>query len=476
MAKWSLTLLCAAVGTAISACAVGPDYQTPSIPVEKEFQKTDIKSEPRITTEATIAHFWTRFNDAQLNQLIDQSLTTNHDLRIALANWQAARALRRNAQADHYPVAVINGGREKQQLSQYQSSNNETVNTDLDFASLDTLWELDVFGRVRRNVEAQQANETAVLEDLRAVQVSVIAEVANNYMALRGAQQQLVVTQRNAQNQQQALVMAETMETAGRGTQFDTVRARALLNTTRAAIGPIESDIDVYVHRLAVLSGQQPAALNDTLLASKPWPELPALTSVGSPETLLRRRPDIRAAERRLAMATAAIGVAQADWFPKVTFIGEIGFSADSVDEAGNSGAANYRYGPSISWSVLDFAHIKARVQQSEARQVAAAANYEKVVLGALEETENSLSRYAGIKERLKWLESSLAYYQQAVTLAHLRYEGGSINFLEVLDAERQMLAAEDAYTQTRTAAATSIITIYKSLGGGWQDGAVIEL
>lgn len=454
--------------TALAGCAVGPDYQQPHTDTAPTFSSAQKSADTSYNDAEPIAAFWTVFGDDTLNDLIAQALHANHDLRIAAANLEASRALRRGAQADYLPTLNAQVAREKSRLSVDEVDPGTLRTTTLNTGSIDAFWELDVFGRVRRNNEAARANEQATREDLHGMQVSIAAEIARNYMELRGTQELLDVAQRNAENQRQTLGVLEARVAAGRGTEFDTARAQALLNSTLSNLPILAADIDALVNRLSVLLGQQPRVLAEKLNRVAALPELPRLVNIGKPEDLLRRRPDIRAAERRLALATANIGVAQADWFPRVSFTGEIGFAASNSDRIGQADTATYRYGPGISWAALDFAHVHARVQRSRADADASQAGYEQTVLRALEETENALTRYGATRQQLDLLHASATANARAAELAYLRFENGSVDFLEVLDVERTRLEADASHTRARTATATGLVAVYKALGGGW--------
>jgi len=452
--------------TVMAGCAVGPDYRQPKVETPKTFSSED----SAYAAELPVAQFWNVFDDATLNALESYALRTNHDLRIALANLNQARALRRESQFDQLPTLGAQAAHSKARISADQSSDGRPVSSELNTGSFDAFWELDLFGRVRRNVEASRASEEAVAADLHALQVSVAAEVARNYFELRGAQEQFAVARRNAENQTQTLHIAQARLDAGRGTEFDTARAQVLLNNTLSTLPALQAAIENTIHRLSVLAGEQPNALSAMLTPVAALPELPRLVQIGSPADLLRRRPDVRAAERRLAAATATIGVAEADWFPRVSFTGEIGFATSDIKRAGDAPAATYAYGPSIQWAALDFGHVKARIDQTKASQQGAAAAYEQTVLRALEETENALVSYRETRHQLDYLGASARASNRATELAHKRYVGGATDFLDVLDSERSQLVVEASLSRARTAAATDLIGLYKALGGGWEN------
>jgi multidrug efflux system outer membrane protein len=336
-------------------------------------------------------------------------------------------------------------------------------------AGFDAFWELDFFGRVRRGIEAADAELGAVIASEHDVQVIVSAEVTRTYFELRGLQQQLDVARRNVKNQQSTLDLANARLEAGSGTEFDTARASAQLSTTRGTLLPLEAAVARSIHRLSVLTGREPGALRAELTPSRNLPALPGIVPVGDPAGMLRRRPDIRVAERQLAGATAGIGIAVADLFPRVTFTGSVGYVSATSGNLGDDGTDAYVLAPGISWAIFDLGHVQARIAASKARQQGALLNYEKTVLNALEETENSLVTHARARDRLVHDEAALRASTTAADLARVRYENGASDFLQVLDAERTLLESEDRLARSRTEAATSLIAVYKALGGGWK-------
>ena len=316
-------------------------------------------------------------------------------------------------------------------------------------------------------MEAARADVGAATATLQDARVSVIAEVARDYFVLRGLQDQLALTQRNAENQLNTLKLTRVRLEAGRGNELDTARAEAQWRTTLASIPTLEASIATTMYRLSVLTGRQPVALNERLQA-QPVPALPALTSIGTPELLLRRRPDIRIAERRLAGATARVGVAVGDLFPKVTLTGSFGYLAPTFGDLGKSEARFFSVGPGISWAAFDLGRVRARISTARAETDAALSTYEGAVLNALEDTEGALVSYGRSQSHRESLSAAAAASDKASDLARKRFEGGLVDFLEVLDAERTALSAELVFSQSRTDEATSLIAVYKALGAGW--------
>ena len=461
-------LIAGAAGAAMLAgCAVGPNYHRPETPVDAHFANS---GEPGLEGGDTVERYWTGFADPLLNGLIDDALAHNKDLGVAEANLQAARAAGRLTGFDQFPTVTFAGGYNHILDSKQQLPSLDRHDREFDSAqsAFDGLWELDLFGRVRRNVEAAGADVGAGAATLRDARVSVIAEVARDYFILRGLQDQLTLTMRNADNQLSTAKLTRTRLEAGRGNELDTARAEAQWQTTLASIPTLQASIATTMYRLSVLTGRQPTALGERLSPQAPMPTLPALNAIGTPEQLLRRRPDIRVAERRLAAATARVGVATGDMFPKVTLVGSWGYQAPTFGAFGKADAETFSVGPSITWAALDLGRVRARISSAKAESDAALAGYEGAVLNALEDTEGTLITYGRSQSRREALQLAATASDKAADLARKRFEGGLIDFLEVLDAERTALSAELLLSQSRTDAATSLIAVYKALGAGW--------
>lgn len=456
----------ATLAAALAGCAVGPNYAKPATPVAAGFVGA---RDGAYSSDDAQSHFWTQFGDDTLDRLVDDSLSANHDLRIALAHLVEARAERRQARFDLAPTVTASGGYTKERFAAVDSPTGAAFNGRFYDAGFDAFWELDFFGRVRRNVEAQSAQVQGAEASLRDAQVSVTAEVARTYFELRGEQTELAVARRNIDNQRETLQLTQARLDAGRGTELDTSRAQSQLSATLSTIGPLEASIARSIHRLAVLTGREPNALNEMLAPPRELPNLPQITAVGDPAGLLRRRPDIRVAERQLASSTALVGVAVGDLFPKVTFNGSFSYAAAEPGYLGDSASRGYVIGPRISWAAFDLGRVMAEVAGSRARADASLAAYEQTVLRALEETEDALVTHARTRDSLTDAVQAAQASETAAHIARTRYEGGLVDFLEVLDAERTQLADEDRLAQRRTDAATSLIAVYKALGGGWE-------
>jgi len=441
--RWRLLSIGFLPAVFLTACAGGPNYKQPQMPVANSFANAPTNA--IAGDEAALAAWWKGFNDARLDSLVDRAITNNHDLRIATANLKEARALRRLTTFDLAPTVQANAGYANSLLSKAAAPPGTRRNAreiELYDASFDATWELDLFGRVRRSVQAANAQFASVEANRLDVLVSVTAEVARNYFELRGLQNQLAVARKNADVQSETLKITQARLDGGRGTDFDVSRSRSLLNLTLSTIAPLEAAIQKTIYRIAVLTGQQPTALTSELSAPEPLaPVMPAI-ALGDPATLLRRRPDIRSAERSLAAAPARIGVATAALFPRVTFVGRVRLEADTFAGLGKNGADTWNFGPRITWAALDLGRVQARIKAADARTEASLAFYERTVLTALEETEGALVDFGEEQSRQQFLETSAQASQKAADLAHQRYEGGVTDFLSVLDAERTLLEA----------------------------------
>lgn len=472
--------LAAVLAAALTACAVGPDYRRSDYPAPAQFAGAAATSPAAVTPDTALVAaapapladpaYWRGFGDPELTRLVEAALAANHDLRIALANHDRARALLRGARFDQLPTVTASASARASRVSAAEAPDVARAGRDSDLYSggLDASWELDLFGRVRRNVEARRADLAASAADLAAVQVAIVGEVAQGYMELRGLQERLRVAQANAANQQETLRLVEARVGAGRGTEFDTSRARAQLETTRSRVPALEAAVAVTMHRLAVLTGNSPEALTAELSGTVALPALPARIDPGTPGELLRRRPDVIAAESRLHAATARVGIATADLFPHFTLAGLIGTSAVDTSALFERDADTRFAALGVDWSFLDVGRVRSRIAAANADSAAALANYEKSVLLALEDIGNALTRLAKARVEDRHLAHAAEDSTTAAQLARLRFEAGAVDLLDVLDAERTRLAAQDAYADARTRSAVAAVALYRALAGGY--------
>ncbi len=457
------SLLLVAVALALTGCAVGPDYKRPPTAAPDAFANAAGLS----TTNAPFpTEWWRTFNDPLLERFISQASTNNYDLRRAQARLREARALWTEARFDFAPTVRSTASYEKSKLSR-DDAGLRIRGRELYRAGFDATWELDIWGNVRRNVEAARATVESVEATRDDVLITVQAEVAANYIDLRGTQAQLQVATRNATNQAQTLELAIALLNGGQGTQLDVARARSLLNETLASIPPLQASLQSAMYRIAVLSGLQPTSLTSELLAVQTFPKIPAELALTSPTELLRNRPDVRAAERSLAAATARIGVEMADLFPRVTFNGSVALEASSLSRLSSSGADAYSFGPRITWAAFDLGRVRQRIKAADARAEQALDAYEQTVLLVLEETENALVALSRERQRFAYLTEAERSAAEAVELARQRYRDGIADYLSVLDAERTLLNLQEQLMTAQTLTGTRFIALYKALGGG---------
>jgi multidrug efflux system outer membrane protein len=447
----------------LTGCAVGPNYQAPQPVSPASFRQA---GSPRISSEPTEANWWSLFRDPVLDRLIADALVRNHDVRIASANLAEARALRRGAQWAFAPSGAAGGAVQRGRPSEAEAVAAKRPVTEVWSAGFDAAWEIDLFGRTRRGVEAAAAELGAADAALRHTQVALLAEVAANYFALRHAEAAVALVTGQIAALRQGHLLTEQRVAAGRGTALDTARTEALLRETEAGLPEATRTVLEHRHRLAVLVGVTPGELE---IAPRPLASLPPEpVHIGAPADLLRRRPDVRQAERMLAAATARVGVDTAALFPEVSVLGFLHFVGLSSRELGDADARSWSVAPTIRWRLLDYGKLRAQLAASRARADGALATYERTVLRALEETENALARYGAAVTRVESLESRLAAAQRARTLSARQYEAGGADPLARLDAERTALAAERDVISARTGQQLALVALYKALGGGW--------
>lgn len=450
----------------LSACAVGPDYTSPHI----EPAKLASAAAGDYNRSRFEALWWQQFDDPTLNQLVAHSLEENRELRVAFARLRAARAIRDDVANDQLPTISSRASGEFGKAQQPGIS-EQRVNSERYDLGLDMVWELDLFGRIQRQLEASDAQIEVAEADYYQLQVSLIAELVDAYGNLRGAQLRERIARQNLENQQESRGITERLREAGVGSELDVLRSDARLAATEASLPQLQAEQVRAQNRIATLLGQRPEQLTVDLSA-QPLPAIAKALPIGDPAELLRRRPDIRAAERQLAAATASIGVATADLFPRVSLSGFLGFTAGRGSQLGSSAARAWGVAPTISWAAFDLGSVRARLRGAEAEADGALANYEQQVLLALEESENAFSDYAKRQQRLLALLRQSQASRAAAEQASVRYREGEVDFLVLLDAERERLAAEDAQAQAETELYRGIVAIYKALGGGWQPSA----
>ncbi|KPW35989.1 RND transporter [Pseudomonas coronafaciens pv. atropurpurea] len=451
---------------ALAACAVGPDYKAPeTAPAKLESAAQGNYDRSKVNTL-----WWQQFEDPTLNRLVTRSLDGNRDLRVAFARLKSARAIRDDVANDVMPVVTSRASSDIGK-GQQPGITERRVNSERYDLGLDMAWEVDLFGRIQRQLEASDADQDAAEANLYQLQVTLIAEVVDAYGQLRGAQLREAIAKDNLTNQQKSQDITTQLRDAGVGNELDVMRSDARLAAVEATVPQLQAEQARQRHRIATLLGERPETLSVDLSPSK-LPAIAKALPIGDATQVLRNRPDVRAAERQLAASTARIGVATADLFPRVSLSGFLGFTAGRGSQIGSSAARAWSLGPSITWAAFDLGSVRAQIRSADADAEGALANYEQQVLLALEESENAFSDYNKRQQRLVALMRQSESSRAAARLASVQYREGTADFLVLLDAERERLAAEDSQAQAEIDLYRGIVAIYKALGGGWQPQA----
>lgn len=523
-----LAAVIAGLSSILSGCAVGPDYQAPKPDVPDRWHQAATGGLAH--GNADLKEWWQVFEDDTLSNLIRRAAEGNLDLRLAVLRIREARALRGIAAGELLPSLAGQGGWHRARasanglvggipsapgkgeefantvtrgiatsaLSQRLSSavpgvpgvtssvangliglmsgQTELADTeamDLYAAGFDASWEIDVFGGIRRNVESADAVLAAAVEDYRSVLVSLLAEVAATYIDIRALQSQIDATQRNIALQKETLSLTQVKFNADLVSELDVRQAETNLATTQSELPLLEAGLSVAIYRMGVLIGREPAAVYDELSKVRDIPEPPAETLIGVPVDLVRRRPDIRAAERRLAAQTARIGVAAADLYPRLTLSGTFGFEATDINHMADARSVTYGFGPALRWNIFDGLRNLNRiaVQQAAAHQAYVA--YEQTLLRALQDVETALVAYTRERARYAALVRATEAGRRSAQLAETRYHDGLTDFQNVLIAQRSLVNLETALAQSRGQVAVNLVALYKALGGGWSPDVV---
>lgn len=448
----------------LAGCAaVGPDYSPPPIEVPAAWQRAG--EAPAAAGREDLSAWWQRLEDPLLSGLVDEALAGSLDLRTARARLRQARALRGIAGAERFPAVGASASASRADGSEEAGSGRST---ELYRAGFDAQWEPDVFGGVRRGIEAAQAGVEAAAASLANAQVSLAAEVALNYVEVRAFQARLAIARSSLESQAETFQLTDWRAQAGLVGALDVEQARAQLEQTRAQIPALEASLAQAGHRLAVLLGRAPGALRERLAVRGPVPAVPERVAVGIPADTLRQRPDVRAAERTLAAETARIGQAQAARYPRFALSGSIGVEALRAGALGASGAGATSLAASVAATLFDAGRLRQQVEAQSAVAEQALAGYEAAVLAALEDVENALVGLARSLQREAALRSAVEAARNAALLARQRYASGLIDFQPVLDTERTLLSLSDTLAATQAQSASSLIQLYKALGGGW--------
>ncbi len=470
--KRTLPMIPAVFAILFGCSTVGPDYKKPAL---RDSDYSDVlqpesegvsRGQGEITPEM-LAEWWNTLDDPVLTELIHRGLTGSLDLREAEASVREARGLLGIGESRLFPFLDAQGVYEKS-----ESSENLAVDLgELDFyqAGFDANWELDVFGGTRKNIAAARADLQAEQDNLKAVWVSLAGEIARNYIELRTLQQRLRVAQSNLEAQAETLEILESSYEVGLSDELAVQQARYNLERTRSTIPTIQSGREAAQNALAVLVGETPGSLHRLLRDSKPIPVSSLKTVTGIPANVLRQRPDIRAAERRLAAQTERIGVAESDLYPKFYLFGSIGLESLDSSSFFSTDSRAWNIGPSISWPIFHAGSIRNNIQVQTARQEQSLARYEKAVLTAIKEVRDALVAYAEEQKRREALLAAVEAAQAAVEVSQDKYKNGLVDFNNVLDGQRSLLSLQDQLAVSEGTISTNLVRLYKALGGGWE-------
>ena len=465
----------------LAGCAVGPDFRPPGTLVPPawvgESPSPSAEISIAVSEPAEVARWWEKFQDPLLTSLVERAAASNLDLRLAEARIREARAVRGAGAASLWPTvdsfagysrsgtgdtaagAGISGGR----------GASGSWETDFFRAGLDAAWELDFFGGIRRGIEALDADLQTAVEDLRDVTVLLAAEVALNYLTLRSLQRQIAIARENLESQTRTAEITRQRFEAGFVSGLDVANARAQTAGTASAIPVLESQVREAIHTLSVLLGSEPNALREELEIEGPIAPVPPRVPIGLPSDLLRRRPDIRRSEARIHAATARIGVAVADLFPRFTLTGSLSFSGDTLGSMADWGGRAWSVGPGMQWLIFDAGRIRWNIEARKAIEEQTLLAYEQTVLTALREVESALVAYAKEQEHHQLLEEAVLQNRRAVGLAKELYSAGQTDFLNVLSAQGNLFLSEEALVRSTRTLSLNLVTLYKALGGGWE-------
>lgn len=458
----------------LGGCVVGPDYVRPETQMPAAFGELPAGS--ATDAAASEIRWWRRFDDPHLSALVEKAVAVNHVVAVAAARLREARAAREIVRSQLAPQVGIGGSVLRNRLSEAGLGiPGDLLDVDHNIFDIgfDASWTLDVFGGVAREIESAEAGEQAVASERRGVVLMVAAETARAYVELRGAQRELEVARSNLGDQRQTLAVTEDKRRNGLASDLEVVRARTEVEATAAEIPPLEQAIRQYTHVLSTLLALEPTALRAELEAPAPIPDVPVQVAVGVPSDLLLRRPDIQSAERRLAAATALVGVATAQYYPRVTLGVSAGFQSQHVEDllngTGANGSSYGLAGPFINWTLFDGGRRAAGVDLSEARVAAAKSSYEETVLTAFREVESALVAVDRGRARVEELVRLSASAREAADIARRDYARGILDQLVVLDAQRQANRADMLLAEGRASLGVRVVALYKALGGGWE-------
>jgi NodT family efflux transporter outer membrane factor (OMF) lipoprotein len=451
----------------LTACTtVGPNYSPPEMKTPAAWkQPTEGVATGKQSSEESLAKWWTTFNDPSLSSLMDRAVAGNLTLKQALNNVRQARIQRGITDAGRFPTVNSAGSAGRSYSNDFKG---DFTGTNSFRAGLDASWELDIFGGVKRSIEVADANIEATQESYRNTLGSLLAELAFNYIDVRSYQSRLQVAESNLKSQEETYDITRWRYQAGLITELDVENSAKVLEQTRSLIPSLKSGLAQAKNRIAVLIGSEPGAVDEELEEYKPLPAVPDTIVTGIPADLLRRRPDLRQAERNLAAQTARIGVAEADKYPRISLSGNIGLSALTLGKLFNTDSLSTGASSGISWPVFEAGKIAKNIELQYAIQEQQLISYKASLLTALQDVENALTAYSNEKSRRESLSKGAEYSRQAAEISRSQYSAGLIDFQSVLEAETTLLSAQDQLAQSNALVITDLVSLYKALGGGW--------
>lgn len=453
-------------GLFLSGCLVGPDYTSPEVKLPENWRLPE--SALLVPSEADIRTWWKVFQDPMLTEFINQAGASNLDLKVAVARVKEARARLGVARGELLPAVDAAGSATRQRTSE-NTATPGGVTADNYSGSLDASWEIDLFGRIRRAVEAAQADYQASQEDRIGVMVTLYAEMATNYLQVRTTQARLAASQKNIQSQKEVLELTQVRFKNGLATGLDVAQAEQVLASSEAELPPLYNGLNQSINAVALLLAKPPGAVEERLSKAKPIPLIPAQVAVGVPLDILRQRPDVRSAERQLAAATARIGQATADLYPSFSLTGSLGLASMETSDFFNTGSRFYSFGPSFNWNLFAGGAIRAQIKVQDALTEQALLTYEQTVLIALNEVDNAATGFFQQRRRVTALKQSVKAARRTLELSLKLYKEGLKDFQSVLDAQRSLFDADNNLAQASGELVTNLVQLYKALGGGWR-------
>lgn len=458
----------------LSGCVLGPDFTSPTAKLPERWGPVASEAGHSATVESAVdPRWWDRFADPQLSALVQEALDSSFDLQLSASRLEQSRALRRQIAADTVPSVQGDAGYSRSRNSQRgltdPSGNSGKQAFNLWHGGLAISWEADLWGRVKRSVEAADASVQMAQEDRHGVQLLIIVQTAQDYIQLRGTQQALSVVQQNLQIARRSLELTHLQVKEGVATDLEVSEAAAQVAEIEARTAPLQQRIAQLINALSLLLAREPRALQQQLSVLADVPAYRADVPIGLPSELAQRRPDIRRAEAQLHAATASVGMAEADFYPRITLSGNLGFQALQLSDLGSWGARSFAFGPGLSVPIFEGGRLQGALQLQEGRQQEAGITYQKTVLSAWHEVDDALVAYQANQRRRDSLQQAVMHSQHALDSVHQQYAQGTVDFLNVLTVQNTLLANEAALVDSTVQVSLSLVQVYGALGGGWQ-------